>query len=76
MTALVQVSAGPAAVQLSLIEGRVGDYTLGPVTRPMVETRIRETLNERYKRDARLNRIRAMSVESGQVTLTYDPRPR
>ncbi len=76
VTALLRVSAGPESAHLTLVEGQVGDYTLGPVTRPMVEKQLRQALSEKYRRDARLNRIRAMSVESGQVILTYEPKPR
>lgn len=73
VSALFRCSIGPEVITLQLLEGKIGDYSLGPISRPIVEDMVRKALNERYQRDSKLNRIRAMTVREGMVRLTYEP---
>ncbi len=73
VSALFRCSVGPEVITLQLLEGQIGDYSLGPISRPIVEELIRKALNERYQRDSKFNRVRAMTIRDGNVRLTYEP---
>ncbi|RMG10124.1 MAG: hypothetical protein D6731_18065 [Planctomycetota bacterium] len=71
--ALLGVALGPGVARIELHEASIGSYSLGPFARSLVARRLQEAFAEQYRKDARLRRVRALSIESGRVRLTYQP---
>jgi hypothetical protein len=64
---------GGPTVALSLLEGQIGNYTLGPITRPFVEGSLAKALNEKHNRDSRLGRIQEFSIAAGRARILFTP---
>lgn len=79
VTATLQIAFAPPKtpdgkhVTLKLLDGQVGSYTLGPVTRPWVQSALTKALNEKHERDSRLGRIVELSFENGRARVVYQP---
>lgn len=70
----ISLTIGPGVGRLEVHEGRVGDYALGPVTRPLVEHALNEGLNAELQRDAKLGRLHGLRVVDGKAELVYQPK--
>jgi hypothetical protein len=79
VTATLRVTFAPPkapdgdSVTISIVEGQVGEYTLGPVLRPWVQSALSKAVNERYARDSRLSRIEALTIVAGRAQIVYRP---
>lgn len=73
-TARLRVSVSPAAASAEVLEGRVGSYELGPLTRPLVARWLTQGLLELRDKNPQLARLKAFWVEEGRARLVYTPR--
>lgn len=64
---------GGESVTITIVEGQVGEYTLGPVLRPWVQSALAKALSERHARDSRLSRIVELTIVDGRAQVVYRP---
>lgn len=75
LLATVRPSIAPTgAATIEIVEAKVGDYSIDPVTRGLLQSWLEKEFVTARARDARLTRVKAMWVEKGRVRLVYDPK--
>lgn len=71
VVATLEVSVGPDLVRVEVVEGRVGDYELGPLTKPWFSKQLTQGLSNLREKDAALSRLKAFWVEGDRARLVY-----
>ncbi len=74
MVARVRLTLGPGSEQLDLVDATVGEYTLGPVTRPVLQRLLRRSLEKARQDDPRLARLVGFAVDGDVVRLQVLPQ--
>lgn len=62
-----------AQPQLRLLGGTVGEFELGPMTRPMAEDILQKALLEASRREPKIKNAVGFEVKNHEVYLTYPP---
>lgn len=70
----LRVALTPGQAQVEVLEGRLGGYELGPLTRPLLARTLTDRLAELRAQSPELARLQAFWVADGQAHLVYSPR--
>lgn len=70
----LRVALTPGEARVEVVEGRLGGYELGPLTRPLLARTLTERLTALRAQSPELERLKAFWVEDGQAHLVYTPR--
>jgi len=67
VVATIRLDFGPEAAVVHVDQARVGSYELGPVTKPLLESRLNAALAEQRETDPDLRRIKEIEVGDDSV---------